>query len=985
MSPQPKEPRSLESTQKSNLDLVNSPQRFGGGREDVHHIRGIGGKTTATNALCGRTFHAVNKTQGDGQSREERREWRRRGGLRSKQKVGGDVPSVSLLKEMTVGMLELYARCNEDFKFKPQISHRILTTPSEIVSGNGKDNKDGNLVMSVFDVLTSSKTTYSVLDLLGKGTFGQVFRCQDETTKSILAIKVVKSKPAYRKQAEIEIQIAELLNTEFDKDDEKNIVRIIESFAVDNHLCLVFELLSSDLYVVLKQNQFRGFPITVVCHILKQIINALLVLKEASIIHCDLKPENILTVAGGNPFVLTSGLQVKVKLIDFGSSCFEGQTMCSYIQSRFYRSPEVLLGLPYDSAIDMWSLGCISLELFLGLPIFPGVGDHDQIVRIMEMLGHPPEVMLNNGGLTPKFFNRNHKATMHCKGSSPLTRWTLKTPEQFARDAETKVVKSKTYFRFKNIPDIVRHYPMPYYKHSSKEKHLIELENRRMFTHFVMRLLALDPRERLTPQQAANHPFITRYMFPQQPSMGIWTSVAVLGSPAGKDMQREGSSLITDPSMAVRKGYLPKQPTSWSHQQPHHNQQLLHQAYLSPVERNNNNVVGGPFNRKQNRRQLASGSFGGGLGSSSSKHVQYQMSPSAFSQTVSPLHTPLQPQRKYSLPTYTETGALLSQLQDASSGQGINQNCQLGYKSSPIDVPIPTSVGVKNHHYQASALLNNNYTAMRNDGDCNNYYRESGASQDSPAHSLTRGGAGSNAFYRRGGYSAPRHLAAYSYSHCYSQGNQSRTVGLQGSGPIHFPDFAYMVDRPRVRNEQLEPLPHCSQPYHSVKNQVQGLNNTGKRVPAASFVVAPNEQDSSLWLPTGGSVGLVRGKEAISGPPGLCGVNAINATSDALLDHNTPSFRRNAERPRSGSWHVGIMDEAGFMGREEVGGGSHINYYMEPQMASGGQFETIHFNEATRNMAQIYVTEPLSPPSSQAHSPPTASLLAKQLHQYDVT
>ncbi len=951
----------------------------------MNHIRGIGGKTTATNALCGQTFPGVNKTQGDGQSREKGREWRRGGELRSKQKVGGDVPSVSLLKKMTVGMLELYVQCNEDFKFKPQISHRVLTTPSEIVSENGKDNKDGNLVMSVSDVLTSSKTTYSVLDLLGKGTFGQVFRCQDEATKRILAIKIVKSKPAYRKQAEIEIQIAELLNTEFDKDDENNIVRIVESFAVDNHLCLVFELLSSDLYTILKQNQFRGFPITMVCHILKQIINALLVLKEASIIHCDLKPENILTVASGNPFVLTSGLQFKVKLIDFGSSCFEGQTMYSYIQSRFYRSPEVLLGQPYDSAIDMWSLGCISLELFLGLPVFPGAGDHDQIVRIMEMLGHPPEVMLNIGGLTPRFFNRNPKATMHCRGPSSITRWTLKTPEQFALDAETKVVKSKTYFRFNNIPDIVRHYPMPHYKHSSKEKHLVELENRRIFTHFVMRLLTLNPRERLTPQQAANHPFITCCTQQLPSSKGIGTSVAVFGSPAGKDKQREGSSLITDPFMAVRKGYPSKQPTSWSHLQPHYNQQLLQQAHLSPVERNNNNVMGGPFNRKQNRRRSNSGPFGGGLGSPSSKHVQYQMSPLAFSQTVSPLHTPQKQQRKYSLPTMAETGEFPSQLQDASSGQGINQNCQQGYKSSPIDVPIPTCVDVKNHPYQASASLNDYYTAMRNDGDCNNYYRESGVSQDSPTHSLTRGGAGSNAFYRQGGYSAPRPPAAYSYTYCYSQENQSRAVGLQGPGPIHFPDFACMVDRPRVGCEQLEPLPHCSQPYHSVKNQAQSLNNTGKRVPAASFVVAPNEQDSSLWLPTGGSVGLVRGKEAINGPPGLCGVNAINVTSDALLDHNTPSFRMNAGRHRSGSWHVGNMDEAGFVGREEVGGGSHRNYHMESQITSGGQFKTTHLNEATRNMAQPCITERLSPPSPQSHSPPTTSLLAKQLHQYDMT
>ena len=76
----------------------------------------------------------------------------------------------------------------------------------------------------------------------------------------------------------------------------------------------------------------------------------------------------------------------QIKLIDFGSACFEGQIPHTYIQSRFYRSPEVLLGLAYDSAIDMWSLGCVAAELFLGLPILPGVHEHDQLGRMLSLI-----------------------------------------------------------------------------------------------------------------------------------------------------------------------------------------------------------------------------------------------------------------------------------------------------------------------------------------------------------------------------------------------------------------------------------------------------------------------------------------------------------------------------------------------------------------------------------------------------------------------
>ena len=77
----------------------------------------------------------------------------------------------------------------------------------------------------------------------------------------------------------------------------------------------------------------------------------------------------------------------QIKVIDFGSACHERQTVYTYIQSRFYRSPEVLLGISYTAAIDMWSLGCIAVELFLGLPLFPGTSEYNQITRIVEMLG----------------------------------------------------------------------------------------------------------------------------------------------------------------------------------------------------------------------------------------------------------------------------------------------------------------------------------------------------------------------------------------------------------------------------------------------------------------------------------------------------------------------------------------------------------------------------------------------------------------------
>lgn len=172
-----------------------------------------------------------------------------------------------------------------------------------------------------------------------------------------------------------------------------------------NHLCIAFEMLSVNLYELIKQNQFRGLSTNLIRVFVTQILDALTILYKAKIIHCDLKPENILLkrycVIGTRSNLEKISLESpSIKVIDLGSACHENQTVYTYIQSRFYRSPEVLLGLSYlfllvprlfdryTCSIDMWSLGCIAAELFLGLPLFPGSSEYNQISRIVELLGY---------------------------------------------------------------------------------------------------------------------------------------------------------------------------------------------------------------------------------------------------------------------------------------------------------------------------------------------------------------------------------------------------------------------------------------------------------------------------------------------------------------------------------------------------------------------------------------------------------------------
>ena len=119
-------------------------------------------------------------------------------------------------------------------------------------------------------------------------------------------------------------------------------------------------------------------------------------IKHCKIIHCDLKPENL---------IYTDSKRKDVKIIDFGSSSSFGMNTFTYVQSRFYRAPEVVLGLQYDHQVDMWSLGCIVAELFCGRPIFPGLDENELLEFQILMCGNPPQHMIDKGNKKSKFFS----------------------------------------------------------------------------------------------------------------------------------------------------------------------------------------------------------------------------------------------------------------------------------------------------------------------------------------------------------------------------------------------------------------------------------------------------------------------------------------------------------------------------------------------------------------------------------------------------
>lgn len=244
---------------------------------------------------------------------------------------------------------------------------------------------------------------YEIREELGRGSFGQVVSAFDKASgkdpkdpAGLVAVKVIKSKEAFRKQAKTEVQLLQLLNS-MDPQDQWGIVQLREVFDHGKHVCLVFEHLSFNLFDLLKRMKFSGVSLNLIRKFARQILKTLafLSLPDIDVVHCDLKPENIL---------VRQPARSAIKVIDFGSSCKRSKRMYSYIQSRFYRSPEVVLGLPYNQAIDMWSLGCILVELHTGVPLFAGRDEMDQMHRFVALKGLPPRHMLEQGRKTTQFF-----------------------------------------------------------------------------------------------------------------------------------------------------------------------------------------------------------------------------------------------------------------------------------------------------------------------------------------------------------------------------------------------------------------------------------------------------------------------------------------------------------------------------------------------------------------------------------------------------
>lgn len=319
---------------------------------------------------------------------------------------------------------------------------------------------------------------YHVQANLGGGMFSGVVRATDITTKQLVAIKLIRNNQTMRKAGYKEIEILERLQAA-DPEDKKHMIRLERSFEHKGHLCMVFENLSINLREVLKKfGRDIGINLKAVRAYATQMFLGLSLLRKCNILHADLKPDNILVNEGRN----------LLKICDLGSaSDASDNEITPYLVSRFYRAPEIILGMEYDFAIDIWSIGCTLYEMYTGKILFAGRSNNQMLRSIMECRGPFTRKLLLKAQFAGLHFDEHMKfMSVEQDKSTGRDMVKLVTFIKPIRDLKTRLIGAS--------------------KGLSEE----EMKELSLFTDLLDKCLNLNPAKRITPIEALKHPFVSR-------------------------------------------------------------------------------------------------------------------------------------------------------------------------------------------------------------------------------------------------------------------------------------------------------------------------------------------------------------------------------------------------------------------------------------------------------------------------------------------
>jgi len=352
---------------------------------------------------------------------------------------------------------------------------------------------------------------YYVQSELGSAAFSTAYRCVDlnsgkkgedgETYYDEVCLKVIKNTKDFFDQSLDEIKILELLR-QTNQCHENNILEMKTFFYHKEHLIIVTELLRQNLFefgkYITDNDEPRYFTRDRLCYITRQCLVALSFVHKLGLVHSDIKPENIL---------LASYSRARIKVIDFGSSCYLTDRQSSYIQSRSYRAPEVILGLPYSGKIDIWSLGCVIAEMYTGQVTFQNDSVVSMLSRIEAICGAFPRHMIENGRQSGQFFTPTgllyEKADADDESEARHHH-----SHSRSSDDESSSGDSEIFHVFQpkitNMAERLGFDPLLTERKRANWEH----EEKVLFVDFVTKMLTIDPDKRPTADEALAHPWM---------------------------------------------------------------------------------------------------------------------------------------------------------------------------------------------------------------------------------------------------------------------------------------------------------------------------------------------------------------------------------------------------------------------------------------------------------------------------------------------
>lgn len=423
---------------------------------------------------------------------------------------GNSAPSSSSSNSSAASSTFNYTNFNSSTTY----NHSSTTSPLSPISTNTNKIKvtddDGYYIAEPGQYFANGR--FKILSILGQGTFGKVIKALDLNSNETVAIKIIRAIPKYREASKIELRILTTLKNA-DPENLNNCIHLREVLDYENHICIITDLLDISLYEFLQNNKFKPFPGSQIQAITRQLIRSVAFLHDLKLIHTDLKPENILLTSSDfakfkKNKVLKNPL---INVIDFGSAIFNDEYHSELVSTRHYRAPEIVLGTGWSYPCDLWSLGCILVELVTGEALFK---THENLEHLAIM-----EKVLNckiPNSMIKKIKNKEI-LNYFKKNNYHYHQYLLNYPNNETQEKSINFVKT-----IKKLDDLICsklkikiHINMNdslqknWDKNHSKNKSL-NFETFQFWFYFidlVKNLLKFDPNQRISAIDAMNHPW----------------------------------------------------------------------------------------------------------------------------------------------------------------------------------------------------------------------------------------------------------------------------------------------------------------------------------------------------------------------------------------------------------------------------------------------------------------------------------------------